>query len=281
MIVFIDYRNLNQDGLENFFGCVRSQCHNSSSLIVPHFRSAYASTFVTNANSVHSMKSNCEADIYTPLLTNVHRFFLDYISSEQKNDLNDSNSTDLSDDENEPEFFDPLHNFNEKEITAINDEAASNDASLVCDKMMKMVKCKKCRKTIESKSPNQNYDELDAPKKPSDVFQSNFRILICGINDILPDICTEKLLRHKLMQQLDKIEIESIGCSEHCEYVTSKLIEQTAFYGIVSFTKNINDLLSGKNTTPPHVDSYLERLAYTFKQKNKGIGKHSEKSKSN
>lgn len=267
---------MNQDGLENFFGCVRSQCHNSSSLIVPHFRSAYASIFVTNTSCVHSLKSNCEPDIFTPLLTNVHRFFLKY--EEGKRDLNESDDTDITDDEHEADIFDPLFNFTDDDITDINNEAVTNVSSLVCDRMMKKIKCKNCRKSLETSiSLSENCAHPDIPKQPSNLFKTNFQRVVCAIRDILPGICTEKSLRQKLITQLDKIYIQAMGCSKHHEDIMTIFKEQTAFYGIVSFTKNINDLLSGKNKILPSDYNYMEELAFIFKQINKGIGKHSEK----
>lgn len=233
---------MNQDGLENFFGCVRSRCQNSSSLIATHFRAAYATTFVTNFSSVHSMKSNCEPDISTPLLTKAHHFYLKYNDVAQRNNSNSDDSLDNSmDDDND--VFDPLHNFTDNEFNVITNEAISNVSSSVCDKMLKIIKCKNCRETLETSviNDNVNFDELDTPKHPSDTFKINFRKLICGVNDVLPDICAQKCLRKKLLEQLSKIEIQNIGCSEHHEEVAKNLKEQTAFYGIVTFTKNINN----------------------------------------
>ncbi len=266
---------MNQDGLENYFGCVRSRCHNSSSLIAAHFRAAYASTFVTNFSSVHSMKSNCEQDISTPLLTKAHEFYLKYNNVVQRND---SNADDSIDDGNNSDVFDPLHNFTDNDFNVINSEAISYVSSSVCDKMLKIIKCSDCRETLEASMIDDtvNFEECDIPKQPSDLFNTNFRKLLCGMNDVLPDICAEKNLRKKLIDQLDKIEILSMGCSEHCEEVETNMKEQTAFYGIVTFTKNVNDLLSGKTRVLASNYNYVEELAFIFCQKNKKIGKHSD-----
>ena len=65
-------------------------------------------------------------------------------------------------------------------------------------------------------------------------------------------------------------------CVNHHEIVQLKFKEQTAFYGIVTFTKNINDLLSGKNKTLPPNFNYLEELAFIYKTTKKEIGKYSD-----
>ena len=190
--------------MENFFGCVRS-CQNSSSLIATHFRAAYGTTFIKNLSSAHSIKSNCEPDTSTPLLTNLRNFFLNYDKVVVETDSNESDTSD-GDDCNESVIFDPLHNFSNNDVNFITSEAISNVSSLVCDKMLKIIKCKNCRKTLEiCFKPGD-----ETVKHPSDVFKKNFEKLLSGINDVLPVICVEKCLRKKLLEQMDKIEIDEM-----------------------------------------------------------------------
>lgn len=264
---------MNQDALENFFGCVRSCCQNTSSLIATHYRSAYVTMFINNLSSAHSIKSNCEPDMSSPLLTKVHRFFLNYNIAEEANgaDPNESFDDDI--------IFDPLHNFCHSDVSLINNEDLSNESSIICDKMLKITKCASCRKTLETPLSNNEKDNTnvhDTPKRPSDIFNINYKLIVSGINDVLPDICAEKCLKSKLLEQLDKIEILKIGCSKHYEELASKFKEQTASNEIFTFTKNINDLLSGRNKTLPTSFNDVQELAYIFYQKKKRIGKHSD-----
>ncbi len=257
--------------MENFFGCVRS-CQNSSSLIATHFRAAYGTTFIKNLSSAHSIKSNCEPDTSTPLITNLKSFFLNYNNVVNETSSNESDTDDDDDDDNDTVLFDPLHNFSNSDVNFITSEAISNVASSVCDKLLKITKCKNCNKTLETcYSPGD-----ETLKHPSDVFNKNFRKLLSGINDVLPYICVEKGLRKKLQEELEKIDIDEMGCDDHHEFVEFKFKEQTAFYGIVTFTKNINDLLSGKNKTLPVNFNYLEELALIYKSNKKDIGKYSD-----
>lgn len=259
---------MNQDALENFFGCLRS-CQHSKSLIATHFRAAYGTTFIKNLSSAHSIKSNCEPDTSKALLTDLNKFFLNYDVVKETDSNSDESDTD---DDDNTGVFDPLFIFSNNEIDFINNEAIADVSSSVCDKMLKITECINCRKTLETSS-NPNDDTL---KQPSDTFKNNFKKLVGGINDVLPNICVEKFLRKKLLEQLDKIEIDKMGCIKHQNIVESKFKEQTAFYGIVTFTKNVNNLLNGKNTElPPNYNS-LEELAYIFNQKKKHIGKHSD-----
>lgn len=265
---------MNQDALENFFGCLRS-CQNSSSLIAMHFRAAYGTTFIKNLSSAHSIKSNCEADKSTPLLTNLRNFFLKYDVVEETETNSSDYDTD-DDDEDDKIVFDPLHIFTNNDINFIDNEALKNVSSSICDKMLKITKCPNCRKTLEtSYNPNDQCDS-ETLKHPSDLFNNNFQKLVSGMNDVLPNICVEKHLRKRLMEQLNKIVLDKMGCIKHHKEVEENFKEQTSFYGIVTFTKNINDLLNGKNTILPPNFNQIEELAYIFKAKKKHIGKHSD-----
>lgn len=257
---------MNQDALENFFGCVRSCCHNSSSLIATHYRAAYVTMFLNNLSSAHSIKSNCEADTSTPLLTKVHRFFLKYNNDEEANaaDVNESFDNEV--------IFDPLHIYD-------NNDDLSNDSSIICEKILRMTKCSSCRRVLETPSNNDdhnNEDVYETPKRPSDIFKINFQRIQYAINVLLPKMCAAKCLKSKLLEQLDKTEILKMGCPKHYEEVASKFIEQTAFNEIVTFTQNINDILSGKKQTLPTGYNYVQELAHIFHQKKKRIGKHSD-----
>lgn len=155
----------------------------------------------------------------------------------------------------------------------------TNDSSLICDKILKTTKCVSCRKTLESPSninDHDSTDEHDTPKRPSDIFNINFKRIVFGLNDVLPEICAEKCLKRKLLEELHKIEIHKMGCPKHHLEVAAKLKHETAFYGIVTFIKSINDLLCGKNQTLRPGFNYVEELAHIFYQKKKRIGKHSD-----
>lgn len=56
----INLRNLNQ--VENLFGSIRSACQVAKAPNVCNLQATYATTMITNLNSLHSAKSNCEKD---------------------------------------------------------------------------------------------------------------------------------------------------------------------------------------------------------------------------
>lgn len=56
-----------------------------------------------------------------------------------------------------------------------------------------------------------------------------------------------------------------------------KIKQYAAYYAIIDFNKNINNLLSGKNTILPINTNHMQELALSFRQKGKHKGKYSEK----
>lgn len=260
---------------------MKSSCHNSRTLIATHFRAGYATTVVNNLTSAHSIKANCEQDFSTPLLKDAHELFL---SCKRIN--NDSNEIDCNrnyasenDSSVEVIIFDPQ--FSETELSTVNNEAIQKDSSLVCNEVVKKTKCRHCIKTLETTS-NTDTEAINSDtehkliKYPSDVFIHNFKIIICGIKEVLPHICADKCVKKKLLDHIGNIETKKMGCSKHYEEVGMIFKEHCATYGILTFCKNVNDLLSGKNETLPPDFNFIEERAYIFHQKNKRIGKHSD-----
>lgn len=276
---------MNQDGLENFFGCLRSCCQNSSSLIAIHFRSAYVTTFVNNLASAHSIKSNCEQDLSQPLLTDMHEFFLNDKRCKKDTDENDDNfNLKFSKNDGYEYDYDPISiniKFSDMEVNSIYDETLSNAASIVCDKVLKATICRKCRETLEtttSQGQEIKSDHQNTINHPSDLFIKNYIHLANAIDIILPEICEQKFLKKKLREYIDddNIDIDRMGCSKHHEEVEVKFKECCLIYLIISFCKKINDHLSGKNLILARNANIIETSAHKFFQKKKHIGKYSE-----
>ncbi|KAJ6642971.1 hypothetical protein Bhyg_07927 [Pseudolycoriella hygida] len=254
-------RNMNQDCLENFFGCIRSLCQNQKSLITTHFRSAYTTKVVCNSINTHSAKSNCEPDCSTTLLSDVHELYLEKENIEDANTVNENTAP-------EEIIFDPIvfdPQFSELTTNFVANEAISNISTPICRKLIQFIKCDECRDKIETISDTQDF--LYGIKYPSNLFLNNFKKLYGAVNDALPHICHEKFLRMKLIECIDEIKTDDIGCSEHIEVLHKKLKETTVVFGILTFCKRVNDLLSAKtNMLSPDCNA-IEELAYSFKNK--------------
>lgn len=67
----VSLRRMNQDGLENFFGSVRSSCQVKNQPMAYQFRSAFTNLIVNNLTGKHSIRSNCQDDKGFALLQDV------------------------------------------------------------------------------------------------------------------------------------------------------------------------------------------------------------------
>lgn len=259
-------RNLNQDGLENFFGCVRNIVQNQSSLITTHFRAGYTTKVVNNSINVHSPKSNCEPDCSTPLLSEVHKLFLKKKNVELVDELILTNySEDVIIDTID---FDPK--LSEIDLKDPNDSAMSQISVNVCSKVLQNLKCDECRASIETVSTSQiSY--------PSELFNQNFKKIFCATNTMLPHICHEKYVRKQLTEMIEDTKVDGMGCLIHRDDVEKILKKQTVTLCILTFCKNVNDLLSGKNKLLAKHSNFIEDMAFSFKNSRKNIGKYSEK----
>lgn len=272
---------MNQDGLENYFGCLRSYCH-SSSIIPMHFRSAYSTSFINNLSSSHSIKSNCEPDLSKPLLNEMNEFFLS--DNNENNDTVEAKSVDsnlncIKNDGYEYDY-DPITidvEFCGKKINCLdNNSVLSDSCNTVCNKILQVTDCHKCRKSLETPI-YQDKTSQNTINQPSDLFKKNFLNIINDVNIILPQICEQKLLQKKLLKYInDDKNIDKIGCSRHNAYIDLKIKEFTIVSGIQSFCKNINDFLSGKNLKLTNASNFIEEKAFKFNQKKKQVGKHSD-----
>lgn len=67
------FRDTTQDGLENFFGCIKS-CNQSNKTTANEYRTGYATMLINNMTGTNSMRTNCQPDDSTAILTNIHEF---------------------------------------------------------------------------------------------------------------------------------------------------------------------------------------------------------------
>lgn len=167
--------------------------------------------------------------------------------------------------------FDPL--FGEQELNFIESESISNTSSSICRKLMEVTSCDDCRVSLQE--PNLQLHELDIIL-PSRAFKSHFEKIFCALNVAIPHFCSETFVKKKIISQIQSIEVDSIGCKEHCNEMAIKLKDLTANYALLAFCNNINNTLSGKiSILPPRYD-HIQEKAFIFRQKKKRIGNHSD-----
>ncbi|KAL1492871.1 hypothetical protein ABEB36_011048 [Hypothenemus hampei] len=72
---FLSPRYLNQDCIENFFGCIRNNLGRNRNLSADHFLRSFKTLLINNLTSPRSAGFNCENGQSDGLLTNLKEFF--------------------------------------------------------------------------------------------------------------------------------------------------------------------------------------------------------------
>ncbi len=233
-----------------------------------------------NLNSGTSLSANCEEDFAKPLLNNFHELLLHY-KNKSKTDIEiPKNQPDLS---NDIIIFDP--EILKTDLLSVEEDAIIYISSVVCRKLVDKTNCSQCLNILETSSnlkahsiiTKLNPTDQVLYKQPSATFMKTFKRLFNVSSQLIPDLCSENFLKFKIVNHLDKEEVDDVGCCEHNEVVIRRMKEYAAYYAITDFCKNINNLLSGKITCLPINSNNMLELALKFREKGKHMGKHSDK----
>lgn len=263
------FRNMNQDGLENLFGCIMSCCQIACSPISTQFRSGYTTTLLNNLTSPNSIYTNCENDASIPLIQNVHELISEYENADPSDNRVDSDIHGMVGLTRENIIdIDPLFTVPDSDVS----EGKAYECSRICRKLVQKFDCQACLSTVLIIQEDDSF----SLKNPSDSFIETFQTLMYVINDIVPRLCAEKFLKKKILTQIETLDIKEVGCLEHAKVVMLTLKELCVNFGIVLFCQNINSILSGKITSIPAHSNNIQVLALDFKKSRKNIGKHSD-----
>lgn len=147
--------------------------------------------------------------------------------------------------------------------------------------------CEHCKCTLEAYCPLDDHDIIltlegsfgritRALTYPTLLFMSKFKLLFKIFQMVLPSICHEKKLLQKLLSHVENIELDGLGCKEHCHDIYQKLKQFTAKLCIQTFTKEVNAILSRKTVDLPPNSSEIHKSAFDIVKKRKGIGKYGQ-----
>lgn len=281
---------MNQDGLENFFGCIKSCCQAPNSPIATEYRTAYGTTIINNINSSSSKGSNCEPDSCVPLLNNVDEYIFNYVSepkqSQPKDSLPKENITETYEIEAEDDvmnsiIFDPQ--ISESDLNFVEDEAMVLTSSLICKKVLETTNCESCISNLQAPSLQDDHTIINSSESidqlvsfPSVIFMRTLKQVLPIVYELIPHVCTQIKVRDQILHFLKDIDIESIGCPDHNIEIVDKIKVCSVKYALMSYCKNINELLRGKIPILPDNFDCIQGLAHEYYMKNKRIGKHSD-----
>lgn len=277
LIQYCKNRLLIQDGLENFNGCIRSNCQAAVAPIASHYCSAFTTIIINNLISADSLNANCKKDSATALLTDIH----DYILGLKKNTDHDQSNIpiniasilDVDDDIIfEPESIDYDVDFIETEpMCYMSSMSVTSLCGTVCREILLKTDCSDCKIKMQA---------VENTMYPSAIFIENFKTLFTYASSYVPYFCHEKSLKKVLMFYLNKnVDCGAVGCFIHNQEIISEMKELTVSYCLVNFCKEINQLLHGKNKVLPRNPSFMHVNALEYRKKRSKIGKHSDKFK--
>lgn len=266
LIQFSFLRNTDSDGLENFFGCVKSVNQIACTMTPRQYRSGYTTIILNNLTTPKSTSTNCEQDESFALLTDVHELIVQRMASASADETHELDAP-LQD----VIMFDPQ--FTKTELNFFEQESLSRNSTLICSKVAARSFCETCRSTL-LRSDN-DYDS------PTSIFISFFQKVFRVAVQIVPSFAEEKFLKKILVPEVKKVltgedDGKGIGCVEHNTEIIDRIVECTVVYAITVFCKSVNDLLYGKLRELPSDPNPIEELAHEFWKKKKRIGKHSD-----
>lgn len=284
------FRETTQDGLENFFGCVKT--YNQNNKPTPsQYRTGYTTMLLNNISTTNSLQSNCQPDQSTAMLPNIHEFITEFknqpLQSFEPKTQNITPSV-VFDPEVEmmPNYalntmilFEPQIDESgadaghEEEINlglgaagaevrVIDTQTISNFCSRICQKLIKTTKCMECKDIF------QLMDENDAILSVEQIYRR--------VNETIPTICHEAPLKKKLLEHIQPQSVHIVGCAEHTEEIEIKTKSLIIDDVIRSFCNDINKILANKTQSLPDDYNDVQEIALAHRNKNKGIGKYSD-----
>lgn len=271
----VSLRQMNQDGLENFFGSVRSVCHNSKSPIASLFRPGYTNLILTNLTSQHSISGNCEDDGNKSLLKNVCELYDDpdlIMKDNGPKQSNDDVAIDLE------VAFEEL-----AELKFIENDALVAESGKACKSIITSTKCELCQSSIKTCRPLIEHRiitsiDSDIPllTYPTVLFMGRFKLLFKTVETLIPFVCHEKNLFQQLMSSLSNVDLKGIGCKEHESEIAFIMKKVTVKICATNFINQINGILSKNILEPLPNQSLIHKKAFEILKKKKGIGKYGQ-----
>lgn len=274
-------RQMNQDGLENFFGSVRSVCYNPNAVISPQFRSGYTTIVLNNLTSKHSIAGNCEEDDNTSLLENVYDLYcVDDVSESDESEAKTFKQNKSDDDGIQLDLtIDQL-----PEPKFVENDALALESSNTCQLVSASTKCELCKCTLEAYCPLDAHriitsvdSNIPARTYPTLLFLTRFKLIYKAVETILPFISQEKNLLRKLISSLDNIDCDGLGCEEHKSEISCEIKKATAKVCLSNYIRQLNCILRKQDIDPVFNRSVMHQKAFDIVKKKKGIGKFGQK----
>lgn len=197
-------RQINQDALENFFGCIRYYS-NSKTVTARQFRCSYSTAIINNLTSKHSRYSNCEEDNCKPLLYNLQI-------------LLESTDEVCKKDEVSENLLDSINLSDLGKLQTSENEAQNCMVVNIGKKLLQKTKCIHCCNSIkaEQKSLQKQFichqsSVVEEQVYPNVEFVNTVKKMISKTEQLLQIFCADKNLKQKVVNCLLEEENKNAG----------------------------------------------------------------------
>lgn len=258
---FLCPRNLNQDPVENFFGCIRSHGFRNVNPTCEAFINSFKSLLVNNFVSSHSPGANCEEDMHEGALNNLKCFLYPSTAVSDKNEENMAVPIEIT----------KTFVFEENNFTQI--QSHSYIAGYMAKSIFKLIGvCKSCRNDLVSDVSEVHhqliYSRAYGPKallRPHTNFTEIFSKCNQVLHHYLPIICHEKDLSLKLSEKINKYVSFNFSCKKH--NIKNIFIQKFVHFYIYCWIKNVNKILKGDDKRS--INDNIKKLALVKCEKEK------------
>jgi hypothetical protein len=241
-------RNINQDALEIFFGCIRSHGVRNNSPDVSHFISSFKSLVINNYMSRHSVGRNCGRDYTEGALDNLHCLLTGEVVAGVVPLESEESNINLGD----------LEQFCKSKKSKVSQCTLYYVAGYVAKKTLAYVNnCHDCKRALlcSDGSDSQFADFIEARAykncrliKPGSFLFFITKEAVSRLFYILPRVCQmrnlSKILLKTLLLKINPVPFNN--CSQHKElhlYILKLIIRCITYFWV----EQINLTIKGKN----------------------------------
>lgn len=247
-------RRLNQDPLENFFGCIRSHGVRNTNPTCNSFVSSFKSLLINNFLSPHSAGCNCQAEDGSAGVLDTFKTFV--TENEEISFI-------------PPEVHTPVFESSSivRKSSFLGQCTKAYVAGYVASKIcIKTKSCLQCRNLLTS--TNLSCDAVIVSrayhpgllKTPSTNFMKYFQIIVHKITETIPATIALYGVKQRLIQIVMATEMPStLFCEQHKDLI-SFLIRLSVNIILFSYVKDVNRHLNGQNARQESADA-LKSLA--------------------
>jgi hypothetical protein len=240
---FLITRNLNQDALENFFGCIRSHGVRNVNPTCTSFRTSFKSLIINNFVSPHSPGANCEEDVSMGALDSLKTFI----------------SPNVDDPYGMERLF-PIQEISEDEFqfgivtNEVTIELEHYLSGYICKRILRSIGvCKTCRTILLSPDDCVEHSLINIRDygqrsllRPRTKFATLFNLCYQVAHYYLVKCATKKNIKATLLSFVrGKIHLTYPQCPKH-DYL-NLFYKNFCNLFIFTYIKNVNDILTGKN----------------------------------